>query len=99
MPKKSREPFICPICGEDVPAGAKSCPECGACEKSGWSADADYDGLDFQEDYFDYERFSEEEFGEGAKKPTLPTLWLAVAALLLIATAFGLVGGCFHIGK
>ena len=40
-----RPPFECPVCGESVPRNAKACPECGACEKSGWSADAAYDEL------------------------------------------------------
>ena len=38
--------FTCPVCSADVPRAAKSCPECGACDKSGWSDEARYDGLD-----------------------------------------------------
>lgn len=41
--------FTCPVCGADVPRAAKSCPECGACDKSGWSEEARYDGLDLPE--------------------------------------------------
>jgi hypothetical protein len=37
--------FTCPICGEDVPRRAKSCPGCGACEKSGWSENRYLDGV------------------------------------------------------
>jgi hypothetical protein len=96
MAKKSREPFSCPVCGEEVPAGAKSCPECGACEKSGWSEDAAADGLGLPDEDFDYDRFMEEEFGGGPKKVGMQKVWIVVAVLLLVATAWGLVGGCFH---
>ncbi len=38
--------FICPNCGAEVPIKALSCPECGSDEKTGWSEDTMYDGLD-----------------------------------------------------
>ena len=38
--------FICPNCGAEVPVKALSCPECGSDEKTGWSEDTMYDGLD-----------------------------------------------------
>lgn len=38
--------FNCPNCGAEVPKKAKSCPDCGSDEKTGWSEDAMYDGLD-----------------------------------------------------
>ena len=38
--------FDCPNCGAEVPAKAKSCPDCGSDEKTGWSEDTMYDGLD-----------------------------------------------------
>jgi uncharacterized membrane protein YvbJ len=38
--------FICPNCGAEVPVRALSCPECGSDEKTGWSEDTMYDGLD-----------------------------------------------------
>ena len=58
--------FECPVCGEDVPAKAKACPSCGACEKSGWG-DTEGDGLDLPGEDFDYEKFKEEEFGTPRK--------------------------------
>lgn len=42
--------FSCPVCGGLVPRKAKACPECGACEKSGWSEDRYYDGLDLPDE-------------------------------------------------
>ena len=38
--------FDCPNCGAEVPIKAKSCPDCGSDEKTGWSEDTLYDGLD-----------------------------------------------------
>ena len=38
--------FNCPNCGTEVPIKAKSCPDCGSDEKTGWSEDTIYDGLD-----------------------------------------------------
>ncbi len=60
------KPFECPACGEDVPAKAKACPHCGACEKSGWGDDS-ADGLGLDDD-FDYEKFTAEEFGTPRKE-------------------------------
>ena len=96
MAKKSRESFPCPVCGDDVPAGAKSCPECGACDKSGWKADADYDGLDLPDDEFDYEKFAGEEFGGGSRKSGAQKFWIAITVVVLAAFAWSVVGGCFH---
>ncbi len=38
--------FVCPNCGAEVPVKSLSCPECGSDEKTGWSEDTMYDGLD-----------------------------------------------------
>ena len=42
--------FSCPVCHADVSRHAKSCPQCGACEKSGWSEDQYLDGLGLPDD-------------------------------------------------
>jgi len=43
---RPKEPdFVCPHCGADVPGGAKSCPECGSDEHTGWSEDTYLDGV------------------------------------------------------
>jgi hypothetical protein len=36
-----RDWFVCPVCGEEVPAKALACP--------GWSPETEYDGLDLPE--------------------------------------------------
>ncbi len=41
--------FICPNCDAEVPIKALSCPECGSDEKTGWSEDIMYDGIDLLE--------------------------------------------------
>ena len=79
--------FSCPVCGEDVPAKARACPHCGACEKSGWNEEASgADGLDLPDDSFDYEKFKEEEFGTPRKLRGKELLWKVTAAVLLLLT-------------
>ena len=77
------------MCGEEVPANAKACPECGACDKSGWSEELHASGLNLSDEDFDYEKFVSEEFEGGAKKSATQWVWLAVGVILfLILIAF-----------
>lgn len=47
-------PAECPVCGAEVPSGARACPNCGADERTGWNEEAArYDGLDLPEGAFD----------------------------------------------
>jgi hypothetical protein len=39
-------PEECANCGAAIPRGAKSCPECGADERTGWRESSVYDGID-----------------------------------------------------
>jgi hypothetical protein len=94
MPR-TREPFSCPVCGEDVPAGARACPECGACEKSGWSDEAIYDGIDLPDDEFEHERFAAEEFGGGARKTRTRKVRAVVALAVLAAFIAAGFRGCW----
>lgn len=88
----TRKSFLCPVCGEEVSPNAKACPECGACDKSGWRiASRDEDGLNLPDDDFDYDRFVSEEFGRGPKKTLPQWFWVIVAAVLLLAFAALLV--------
>ena len=80
--------FTCPVCGAEVPRRAKACPDCGACEKSGWSQDREVDGLSLPDSDFDYEEFAAREFGGGAKKTGIQWLWLIVATLIVIGLAW-----------
>lgn len=83
MPRRST--FECPVCGEDVPAKAKSCPHCGACEKSGWNEESRAaDGLDLPDDDFDYEKFAREEFGTPTKLAGKQLVWKITAVVILV---------------
>lgn len=78
-------PEVCPNCGADVPPRAKSCPECGSDESTGWSDESHVGGLDLPEEEFDYNEFVDREFG---KKKAVPHginwFWWIVAIVLLV---------------
>jgi hypothetical protein len=81
----SKSTFSCSVCGEDVPAKARACPHCGACEKSGWNEEAsEADGLDLPDDDFDYEKFTAEEFGAPRKLRGKERFWKVVAVVILV---------------
>ncbi len=77
--------FNCPVCGEEVPNGAKSCPECGACDKSGWSGEAESSGLGLPDDDFNYQKFIEGEFGGTPKKSPMQWVWWIAALLAFLS--------------
>jgi hypothetical protein len=82
-------PEICPNCGADVPPNAKSCPDCGSCEETGWSEAAETDHLDLPDDEFNYDEFVKREFGgEKAVPRGVPWFWWAVAAAVLVIFLF-----------
>ena len=84
--KPSRQPGTpesCPVCGEDVPAGALACPECGADHRSGWREDAS--AADLPDDDFDYEEFVQKEFGRSPKPAGVKPIWWVTAVVLLVA--------------
>ncbi len=88
--------FSCPACGEDVPARAKACPHCGACEKSGWNEEGSAgDGLDLPDEDFDYDKFTAEEFGTPRKLKGKERFWhivgVAILVLMLIVFAMNFV--------
>jgi len=86
--KALRKSFHCPVCGEEVSPNAKACPECGACDRSGWRlASQDEDGLSLPDDDFQYHRFVETEFGNGPKRSLPQWFWSLVAAVILLAFA------------
>jgi hypothetical protein len=80
--------FECPVCGEDVPAKAKACPHCGACERSGWNEEARAgDGLDLPGEHFDYEKFAREEFGSPATLRGKQLVWKVIAVVIMVLMA------------
>ena len=84
-----KPPEYCPHCGAEVPPKARSCPECGSDERTGWSDRAHADRLGLPDDEFDYDKFVQEEFGKrgGSRmKPSgLSWFWWVVAVILLLA--------------
>lgn len=86
-------PDNCPHCGADLARGAKACPECGSCEKTGWSEEAAASGLGIPDQEFDYDDFTQREFGEAAKVVPrgVSPLWWVVAVVILILVVLGFV--------
>ncbi len=86
--RKLPTPSVCPVCGEDVPAKALACPECGADHQSGWRENAgSIDATGALEDDFDYEEFAAREFGSSIKPAGISPLWWITAVVLLLAFA------------
>jgi len=83
MAETFEPPGDCPVCGEFVPAGAKSCRECGSCPLTGWSEESGiYDHLDLPDP-------DEEESSDKARPGPLsqPSLWRWVALAVLLGGA------------
>ena len=77
--------FTCPVCGAEVPRRAKSCPDCGACEKSGWSEDRYLDGVGLPgEDYGDY---APRQLGGRSRQTKSQRFWMIVGIVLIVAMA------------
>jgi hypothetical protein len=55
-------PLECANCGVAIPRGAKSCPACGADERTGWREQSVYDDLDLPDEAYD----------DGESKPKRP---------------------------
>ncbi len=72
-------PGECPVCSEEVDAGARACPQCGADDRSGWRE------VDFDEGEFDREAFLAEEFGIGRKPTGLAWYWWLAAVMTLVS--------------
>lgn len=89
---KRKAPETCPVCGEDVPRDALACPECGADHNSGWREDAD--SIDVSDGDFDYDEFTEREFGTSPKPHGVnPIWWITAIALLVALVAFYVLAG------
>ena len=80
-PRRPTAPTECPVCGEALPPRARSCPACGADERTGWDPDSvAYDGLDLPDEAFDDE--DTPPHAPLRRRPRL--LWLGVAVLLVL---------------
>jgi hypothetical protein len=77
-------PGDCPVCGEPVPAGRKSCPQCGSDARSGWSDETPQDALDLPDEDFSYRDFVQKELGGGGRR-TRPRLFWWIVGLVMLA--------------
>lgn len=80
----------CPNCNAYVPRRAKACPECGADAETGWNDRAAAQRLGVSEpedDSFDYEEFTESEFGKPSQRPR--NWFWAIVAMGLILVLLG----------
>jgi hypothetical protein len=82
-------PDVCPICGEMVPEDAKACPECGACEETGWSDDARADALGIPPEEFDYEGYVKREFEGENPKRKMGGVWNTTSWVLIVIFGTG----------
>jgi hypothetical protein len=91
MPLPRTAPDACPVCGAAVPRAARSCPECGADERTGWNeADTRHDGLDLPDYAFEDASAPRPRPGSAAR-PNF--LWNLVGLALLVLMILGLVFG------
>ncbi len=86
MGKEKESYFVCPNCGEELPANARVCPNCGSDENTGWSENTYLDGIDLPFDEDDYEEVKERELG-GSKKG-FRVNWMAVIGIVVLAAMF-----------
>ena len=70
--------FTCPVCGEVVDAKSLACPACGADDETGWSEDAEYDGVDLPD----------EAFGDVPRPSRQQSPWFTAAVLGLVIVIF-----------
>jgi hypothetical protein len=91
MPSKRDAWFTCPVCGERVRAGALACPGCGSDDRTGWSPDTAYDGLDLPDPEEDAAVAWSEE-GERRPSKTPAWIWITAAVLLAVFLLFALRG-------
>ena len=89
MARRFPSPDTCPTCGASVPAGAKSCPECGSDERTGWDEETTrYDGLDLPDAAFE----DDETPRRRAAGQTPSIFWWVVAIGVLLVIAVVSIG-------
>lgn len=86
-------PDECANCGAAIPRDARSCPECGADERTGWRENdaTRYDGLDLPESAFADDSHPASSTSSANRAPRsprvngLPWYWWCVALAILAA--------------
>ena len=90
MPETPEPPEECANCGAPIPRGAKSCPECGADERTGWREASIYDGLELPATAYGDESGSDAEQRPKRHVNGVPWFWWVVGVLLIL---FLIAGG------
>jgi hypothetical protein len=87
---RNEAPAECANCGTAIPRGSRSCPECGADERTGWRETSVYDNVDLPDEVFDDERSSVQRRAAHRRVNGIAWYWwcigVAVAFLLVLAT-------------
>ncbi len=81
--RKRTHSFVCPNCGEEVPAKAACCPHCGSDDQTGWAPNAETSHIDPTFDEQDYDHVLENEFGSRRIRPGR-LLLAGISALLIL---------------
>lgn len=87
MPRRTA-PETCANCGATIPPNARACPECGADERTGWSEQSIYDGLDLPEDA---ETRTQDERSR-QRREGHRWFWLLAAVTLILLLILGALG-------
>jgi RNA polymerase subunit RPABC4/transcription elongation factor Spt4 len=82
-------PEECANCGATIPRNARSCPECGADERTGWRETSIYDDLDLPESAWEEEVDSKR--APAPRVNGVPWYWWFVGAVLLVLLVTGLI--------
>ncbi len=88
--RRPRDWFVCPVCGTEVDADALACPECGSDDRTGWSPETEYDGLDLPDPD---EKPAEDAVWRDPARPARSGVpaWVIVTALVVAAVFLALV--------
>jgi hypothetical protein len=94
MPDRESPPETCANCGATLPPRARSCPECGADERTGWRENSIYDGLDLPAEAWQGEAESGK---ESHRRPAahvggVPWYWWVVGVVLIACLGASFVG-------
>ncbi len=92
MPSRRPPPETCANCGADIPRNARSCPECGADERTGWRETSLYDGLDLPESAWEDDTAGSRRGPARARRQSLPWYWVAAGILVLLVFGLTVLG-------